>query len=175
GAQRLGDSTVPLADAVHAAGWSWAAPLVRVGAACASLGALLALIAGIGRTTLAMARHDDLPRWLSAVHPRFQVPHRAEVALAAVVCALVLAVDLRGAIGFSSFGVLVYYLIANLSAWTQTGDDRRYPRLLQIIGAVGCAVLVVTLPLTAVVTGMVVFAVGVGYRLLRMRTAPAAP
>ena len=45
-----------------------------------ALGALLALIAGIGRTALAMARDGELPRWLAAVHPRFQVPHRAELA-----------------------------------------------------------------------------------------------
>jgi APA family basic amino acid/polyamine antiporter len=174
GPDRLAGSTAPLADAVHAAGWSWAAPLVRLGAAAASLGALLALIAGVGRTTLAMAREDDLPRWLSAVHPRYQVPHRAEVVLAALVCVLVLTVDLRGAIGFSSFGVLVYYLIANLSAWTQTGGDRRYPRALQAVGALGCAVLVVTLPLVAVVAGLAVFAAGIAYRLLRL-ALPLSP
>jgi hypothetical protein len=55
------------------------------------------------------------------------VPHRAEVAIALVVCAVVLSTDLRGAIGFSSSGVLVYYLVANLSALTQDRADRRYP------------------------------------------------
>ncbi|MEV6967304.1 APC family permease [Hamadaea sp. NPDC051192] len=169
GPEKLAASVAPLADAVHAAGWNWAAPLVRVGAALASLGALLALIAGIGRTALAMARHDDLPRWLSAVHPRYAVPHRAEIALAVVVCALVLTVDLRGAIGFSSFGVLVYYLIANLAAWTQTGADRRYPRILQALGALGCVALVATLPWPAVVGGLAVFGVGLLYRTLRLR------
>jgi len=44
------------------------------------------------------------------------VPHRAELAVGAVVAVLVLVGDLRGAIGFSSFGVLVYYLLAQLSA-----------------------------------------------------------
>lgn len=92
--------------------------MVRAGAALASLGALLALIAGIGRTALAMARNRDLPGWLAAVHPRHRVPHHAEVAVAAVVCALVAAADLRGVIGFSSFGVLVYYAVANASAFT---------------------------------------------------------
>jgi len=73
-----------------------------------------------------MARHDDLPGWLAAVHPRYLVPHHAEIALAlVVVCLLVLVADLRGAIGFSSFGVLLYYLIANVSAFTQTEDQRR--------------------------------------------------
>ncbi|GAA1721221.1 APC family permease [Isoptericola hypogeus] len=160
-------TTTPLADAVD--GSPWAGVVVRVGAAAASLGALLALVAGVGRTTLAMAREGDLPRWLSAVHPRFLVPHRAEVAVAAVVVALVLTVDLRGAIAFSSFGVLVYYAVANASAWTQTGEHRRYPRWLQALGLAGCAVLVVTLPPGAVLTGLGVFAVGLLVRLVRLR------
>ncbi len=159
----------PLAAAVEAGSWGWAAAVVRVGGAAASLGALLALIAGIGRTSLAMARERDLPGWLAAVHPRFKVPHHAEVLLGAVVCVLVLTVDLRGAIGFSSFGVLVYYLVANLSAWTQTGVHRRYPRALQLIGAVGCAALVLSLPLNAVLVGSAVLLAGVMYRLSRVR------
>lgn len=61
GAQGVAASTTPLADTVRESGWAWAAPVVRIGAAAASLGALLALIAGIGRTSLAMAREGDLP------------------------------------------------------------------------------------------------------------------
>jgi APA family basic amino acid/polyamine antiporter len=171
GPAAMAASPAPLTAAVAASGWEWAGLPVRIGAAAASLGALLALIAGVGRTSLAMARHDDLPRWLAAVHPRYQVPHHAEVALAAVVCVLVLVVDLRGAIGFSSFGVLVYYFIANAAAWTQQGSDRRYPRLLQGAGLLGCAVLVVTLPWQAVAIGVAVFVVGAGYRLVRLRRA----
>ena len=71
------------------------------------LGALLALLAGVGRTTLAMARERRpaaAPRL--GRRPRHQVPDRAQVAVGAAVVVLVLVVDLRGAIGFSSFGVL---------------------------------------------------------------------
>jgi basic amino acid/polyamine antiporter, APA family len=158
----------PLAAAVHASGWAWASLAVRLGAAAAALGALLALIAGIGRTTLAMARHDDLPRWLAAVHQRHQVPHHAEVAVATLVCVLIMFTDLRGVIGFSSFGVLLYYLIANLAAYTQGSDRRRFPRILQIIGVLGCGTLVLTLPLRAVFTGALVYAAGISYRAIRM-------
>ena len=63
GPDALATSTAPVATAVKAAGEAWALPFVRVGAAVASLGALLALIAGIGRTSLAMARNGDLPRF----------------------------------------------------------------------------------------------------------------
>jgi APA family basic amino acid/polyamine antiporter len=81
-----------------------------------------------------------------------------------VVIALVAVLDLRGAIGFSSFGVLVYYAVANLAAATQTGADRRWPRALNVVGLVACLVLAATLPLTSVLVGLAVFAVGLAGR-----------
>ena len=157
----------PLADAVAAGPWDWAEPVVRVGAALAAAGALLALVAGLGRTSLAMAREGDLPRWLDAVHPRYQVPHRAELTVAAVVVVLVLVADLRGVIGFSSFGVLLYYFVANAAARAQP-EQRRYPRWLQVLGCAGCLVLVATLPWEAVVAGVLVFLVGIVVRVVRL-------
>jgi len=162
-------SSAPLADAVRAVAAPWVAGVLRLGAALASAGALLALIAGLGRTGLAMARERDLPRWLDAVHPRFRVPHRAELAVAAIVVVLVLTTDLRGAIGFSSFGVLLYYFVANASAYRQSPDARRFPRWLQLVGCTGCLVLVASLPWHSVLIGLVVFALGVLLRLLRLR------
>ncbi len=164
GPEAIADSTAPLATAVDVAGAAWAEPVVRVGAAVASLGALLVLIAGVGRTSLAMAREGDLPRVLDAVHPRFRVPHHAELAVAAVVGVLVLTVDLRGVIGFSSFGVLTYYAIANASAYTQPAEQRRWSRGWNVLGLAGCAVLAVTLPPSAVAIGVGMFAIGLGGR-----------
>ena len=176
GPDTLAASVTPLESAVRTVGADWAVPLVDVGAAVASLGALLALIAGIGRTTLAMAREGDLPRWLSSVHPRFRVPDHAELAIAAAVTILVLTTDLRGAIAFSSFGVLTYYAIANASAWTQSAEWRRWPRALNAIGLVGCVTLVATLPFGAVVAGLAMFAVGLAWRaVMRRRAALSLP
>lgn len=169
GPDDLATSSAPLADAVRAASATWALPVVRVAAALASAGALLALVAGLGRTGLAMARERDLPSFLAAVHPRFGVPHRAELAAGTAVLLLVLTVDVRGAIGFSSFGVLVYYFVANVAAHRQGPDARRFPRWLQVLGAGGCLILVVTLPPSAVLTGLGVLAGGVVVRLLRLR------
>ena len=171
GAASLATSATPLADLVQESGWQAADPLVRFGAAAAALGALLGLIAGISRTGLAMARHGDLPSWLAAVHPRFATPYRAEVVLAAVVIMVILIADLRGAIAFSSFGVLLYYFVANLAALRQPADDRRYPRIIAGLGLVLCAVLVVSLPVEGIVGGTIVVAVGLIGRgaILRLR------
>jgi APA family basic amino acid/polyamine antiporter len=165
----LAGSHAPVDAAVRAAGAVWSVPVVRVGAAVASLGSLLALIAGIGRTTLAMARNGDLPRGLATVDERHQVPARAEVAVAGVVALLVVSTDLRGAIGFSSFGVLVYYAVANASAFTQDARHRRWPRGFNVVGLVGCVTLVATLPVASVAAGVAVLAVGVALRALLRR------
>jgi APA family basic amino acid/polyamine antiporter len=158
----LSEATAPLADAVRAAGLPGLVPVVRVGAAVAALGSLLALILGVSRTTLAMARDRHLPHALAAVHPRFKVPHRAEIAVGGVVAVLAATVDVRGAIGFSSFGVLAYYAIANAGAWTLTRDEGRPPRIVPVLGLVGCLVLAFALPVSSVVSGATVLAVGAG-------------
>ncbi|MGI5513763.1 APC family permease [Streptomyces sp. CA-106131] len=158
GADRLGHAAAPLADAVRAAGVPALAPVVQVGAAVAALGSLLALILGVSRTTLAMARDRHLPGALAAVHPRFQVPHWAELAIGAVVAALAATVDVRGAIGFSSFGVLVYYAIANASAWTI--DSSPASRIAPAVGLLGCLTLAFALPGVSVVVGAGVVCLG---------------
>ena len=160
GADGVAAGPAPLRDAVRAGSLSELAPAVRVGAVAASVGVLVSLLAGVGRTTLAMARDAELPTALAAVHPRYGVPHRAEVVLGAVVVLLVLTMDLRGAIGFSSFGVLTYYAIANASAWTLTGPVRRWLRPVAALGLFGCLVLAATLPVAGVVTGLAVLGAG---------------
>jgi APA family basic amino acid/polyamine antiporter len=164
GPDRLAHAAAPLAEAVRAAGAPALVPVVSIGAALASLGALLALIAGLGRTTLAMARHRDMPGWLAAVHPGHRVPHHAEVAIGVVVTILVCTVDLRGVIGFSSFGVLIYYAIANAAAYTL-----RRRRMLNVCGLAGCLVLIATLPWESAVAGLGVFAVGIAGRAAVLR------
>ncbi|OKH70305.1 transporter [Mycobacterium sp. SWH-M5] len=154
GTDGLAGAAAPLADAVVAVGSGQWQPLVRAGAAIAALGSLLALILGVSRTTLAMARDRHLPPALGVVHPRFGVPHRAEVAVGVVVAVLAAVADLRGAIGFSSFAVLLYYAIANASAATLGR------RAIPAVGLAGCLVLAFTLPLSSVLTGLAVVALG---------------
>jgi APA family basic amino acid/polyamine antiporter len=165
GSAALASASAPLADAVRAAGLPGMEPVVRVGAAVAALGSLLALILGVSRTTLAMARDRYLPHALAAVHPRFKSPHRAEVVVGVVVAAVAAVVDVRGAIGYSSFAVLLYYAIANASAWTLGR------RVIPAIGLIGCLLLAILLPISSVAVGAAVVAVGAVAYWIRRRTA----
>jgi APA family basic amino acid/polyamine antiporter len=154
GSTATASATAALADAVTSAGHPGWTPVVRAGATVAALGSLLALILGVSRTVLAMARDRRLPPALAAVHQRFGTPYRAELAVGAVVAVLAALVDLRGAIGFSSFAVLVYYAIANVSALTLRG------KVIPTAGLIGCVLLAFSLPLASVLTGLAVVALG---------------
>ncbi|GLY53640.1 amino acid transporter [Lentzea sp. NBRC 102530] len=104
------------------------APVIRVAACLAALGSLLSLQLGVSRTALAMARDRRLPSFLADLR-------WAEIATGAVAIILVLTVDVTRAIVFSSFCVLLYYAIANASAWTLG------KRLVPAIGLAGCLTL----------------------------------
>ena len=146
------------------AGAMWKA-IVTIGAAAAAAGALLALVAGVSRTMLGMAREGDLPRPLAHVNPRFSVPQRAEITVGiAVVLLVLLASDVLVAITASAFGVLLYYAVANIAAFTQTEEHRLFPKALQVMGLVGCLLLVAALPGSTLVAGLVLVAIGVAYR-----------
>lgn len=167
GSARLARTSAPLVETARAAGTGWLVPVVQVGAAVAALGSLLALILGVSRTTLAMARDHHLPHALATVHPRFRVPHRAELLIGAVVAILAATTDLRDAIGFSSFAVLIYYAVANASAFTLRPDEGRPHRAIPLIGLLGCVVLAFAMPLWSVLSGVVVLGIGAAAYTIR--------
>ncbi|MFH8487657.1 APC family permease [Streptomyces longisporoflavus] len=175
GPGRLAEATAPLSDGARAAGGDWLVPVVRVGAAVAALGSLLALILGVSRTTLAMARDRHLPHVLAAVHPKSKVPHRAELVVGAVVAVVAATADVRGAIGFSSFGVLAYYAVANASAWTLTVDEGRPARVIPAAGLAGCLALSFALPAPSVIGGAAVLALGAAVYGIRRTVLARTP
>ena len=173
GAPAVAAAPVPLAAAVEAGDLAQLSPLVRVGAAIASLGVLLSLIAGVSRTVFAMASNHDLPAYFASVHPRHRVPHRADLAIGALVTAAIMLADLRTAIGFSSFAVLTYYGIANACALTLERAERRWPKLFSGLGVLGCVTLALSLPLASIAGGLATLAVGAVLYWWRATTRPA--
>jgi APA family basic amino acid/polyamine antiporter len=166
---QLAASHTPLLEAVLKSQMAAGAPVVQAGAAAACLGALLALITGVGRTTLAMARERDLPRPLARIGGKHTVPYVAELAVAAVVILLLLTTDVMTVVGFSSFGVLVYYAVANASAYTLGSHPGYAPKWLNAVGFGACLLLAFTLPPASVLTMTAVLAAGVAGRWLVLR------
>jgi APA family basic amino acid/polyamine antiporter len=166
---QLAASTAPLLDAVANSRLGAGAPLVQAGAAAACLGALLALITGIGRTALAMARERDLPGALARVGGRHTVPYVAELSVAAAVVLLLLTTDVMTVVGFSSFGVLIYYAVANAAAYTLDAHPAHAPKWLNVAGFFSCLLLAFTLPAASVLGMAAVLAVGAAGRFVVLR------
>jgi APA family basic amino acid/polyamine antiporter len=119
--------------------------LVLVVASAASLGSILALLAGVSRTAAEMARDSELPKpfeWRN----RFGSPWVAEVVIAIGASCLVGIGELSWVIGFSSFSVLFYYSVAHLSALGQPKAERILPNFVPVIGFGLCIVLAYSVP-----------------------------
>jgi APA family basic amino acid/polyamine antiporter len=146
--------------------------IIRIVAAIACLGSLVGILAGLSRTSLAMARGGDLPADLGRVSPRTNAPIVAEASIAVIAILGILLLDPAGLIGFSSCAVLCYYAIAQVSALRQPKAERWLPRIVQQAGLAGCLLLAVTLPWQSIVGTAVVLAVGLA---IRRATRPRAP
>jgi|SRR5882672_8728413 len=187
GAAALARASAPLAVVVETSRWPWLTPIVRAGAAVASLGVLLSLLAGVSRTVFAMASNGDFPAFLARVHPRYRIPDAALLVVGSIVVVAVLAADIRHAIGFSSFAVLMYYAIANAAAMTLDVHEpagppqgripeceartyssaRRGSRALAACGIGGCLLLAFSVPAGSLLGGCVLLALGAAAFFLR--------
>ncbi|WP_430868508.1 APC family permease [Demequina aurantiaca] len=145
--------------------------VVTVAAVLATFGAMLAVMAGAGRTAMAMARERDLPAAL-AVQGKAGAPWRAELVVAVLAVGLVWT---RGAnlLLVSVATVLTYYAVANLAAIRQRRAGRtaglRVPVAVSVFGLVASLTLAaVALPAGAgaAVPAVVVVALILGWPLV---------
>ena len=158
GAERLAGESSPLATLV-----GMTAPalgvLVRVGAAVAAGSALLSVLVGISRMTLAMARRGELPRPLATVGAR-GTPWRADLAGGAVALVLAVLAGPVAAITLSACSVLVYYAVVNLAALRLAPMQRHWPEWTSWLGLVLCLGLAVLLPARQVLITAAALVVG---------------
>ena len=141
----LGDLGKALATAATPLAKVSGLPLIAtLVAAAASLGSMLALLAGVSRTAAVMSEDRELPKAF-ALRNRFGSPWLAEVVIAAGAISLSAVGDLRWVIGFSSFSVLFYYSVGHLSALRQ-GKPSVTQRIVAVAGLLLCAALAVSVP-----------------------------
>ena len=161
----LADSATPVADSAPE---HWRGVIIVV-AVAASLGSLATILAGLSRTSMAMALEGDLPPRLGVVWGRTSSPAVAEITMASVAMIISVALDPLWLVGISSTTVLSYYALAHLAAARLPSLDRRLPRVVAWLGLVGCVALVATLPWIPLITGLSVAMVGVGVWFLVIR------
>jgi len=116
-------------------------PIVTIGAITAMLGVLLNLILGLSRVLLAMGRRADAPTAFAHIDPKHHSPQHSVIGVAVIISVFALLGDIKLAWSFSAFTVLIYYSITNLAALKQPPEERRYPKIIQIVGLSSCLFL----------------------------------
>ena len=169
GVSALAASTSPLADAIDP---RWALPIALL-AALACLGSLAGILAGLSRTSLAMACERDLPGPLARISPRAGAPVVSEALIAIIAIGIALLLQPAQLVAASSAAVLVYYAIAHVSALRQPAAERWQPRLVAGAGLAGCLVLVASLPAASLIGTAGILVVGLGARLIALRARAA--
>lgn len=137
---------------------------VVVVAVLASLGSMLALLAGVSRTAASMGEDRELPG-LFTRRNRHGSPWLAELVIAVGAIGLVAVGDLSWVIGFSSFSVLFYYSIGHLSVLRQPAAERVIPSWVAVAGFLLCWALAFTVPGPAVPVSLVILALAIGVRV----------
>ena len=166
GSAGLASATAPLETIAATFGVPAIRIVVAVAAITAMLGVLLNLVLGVSRVVLAMARRGDLPAPLARIDERSS-PRIAVMVTGVVIAVLVAIGSVRTTWSFSAFTVLVYYALTNLAALRLPAADRRFPRVLAVIGLAGCIGLAVWVEPAVWLAGLVVIAVGLGVRHAR--------
>ena len=139
-------------------GWPWLGPALRLAAVLAAGGVLMGLVLLVAGTVATLARDRHLPAGLAVREGPKLIPRRATLVVAAFVIVSVVLVDVRQAIAFASFCVLVHFALAHASAWTL--DARWSRRIVPALGLLGCLGIAVLLPWQSVLAGVIVLAIG---------------
>ena len=141
-------TAAPLETLARLAGDGPLTPAVRVAAVLAAGGALLSLLAGVGRTLFAMGRGGDAPAALATISGR-GVPHRAQLVAAGGAGLVVLLGGVGVALALSAVSILTYYGVAHLAALRLRAGEGRPPRIVPLLGLLGCATVACSLVLLA--------------------------
>ena len=150
-------------------------PVITIAAITAMLGVLLNLILGLSRVLLGMARRRDVPGILARINPKTQSPVPAVLVTSVIIGLLVLSGDVVFTWSFSAFTVLIYYSITNLSALMMPAELRIYPRIIPVLGLVGCLFLAFWIEPKIWISGLVLIGIGLIWHTVAHRIASDKP
>jgi APA family basic amino acid/polyamine antiporter len=108
---------------------------------------LLALLPGVSRVLVAMARDKNMPQIFKTIHPVHNSAYIADFSVLVLVVAGVLYLNVIDAIKLSAFFILIYYSITNLSTLKLPKNKRLFPIFYPLYGIASCLILCLCLGL----------------------------
>jgi APA family basic amino acid/polyamine antiporter len=167
GVPRLSHSSSPLEDMMAVVGSGVGMAIITAGALLTTFNEGLSDLLGVSRVAFAMGRESDLPVGLARLGAG-QNPWRSVLFVGAISILVAAFAPFYVAVAVSSFGTLLYYCVANLSALRLPRQQRMFPRWLAVAGLIGCAGLAFALAPQEVGIGLAILIAGITFRSLRL-------
>ena len=167
GAATISNSSSPLESTMIVLGSMLGIVIIAAGALLTTFNEGLSDLLGVSRVAFAMGRNGDLPVELSKLG-RETNPWRSVLAVGLIAIIVSAFAPFSLAVAISSFGTLLYYTVANLSALRLSKAQRTFPVALSAAGLVGCVGLAFSLSPLEIAIGIGILAVGLSYRSIRL-------
>jgi APA family basic amino acid/polyamine antiporter len=118
----------PIAIGIDQTGKSWGSFLVKLGAICGLTSTMVVMLLGQSRVFFSMSRDGLLPRWASAIHPRFRTPWISSifVGIFVAIFASVIPIAILGEL--VSIGTLLAFVIVCAGVWAIRRTNPELPR-----------------------------------------------
>jgi APA family basic amino acid/polyamine antiporter len=145
----------PIAIGIDATGVSWGSLLVKVGAIFGLFTVMLVMLLGQSRVFFSMSKDGLLPRWASAIHPKFRTPWISNMLVGSIVAFLPALLPIDKLSELVNMGTLLAFAIVSAGVWILR---RRHPEMerpfrtpfvpvIPILGIISALYLMVSLPL----------------------------
>jgi APA family basic amino acid/polyamine antiporter len=116
----------PVALGIDATGVVWGSLLVKIGAVLGLATVMLVMLLGQSRVFFSMSRDGLLPKWASAIHPRFRTPWISNIVVGTIVAFLPALLPIDRLSELVNMGTLLAFAIVSAGVWILR---RRNPEL----------------------------------------------
>src|SRR6201996_6178042 len=153
----------PVAIGIDATGVRWGGLLVKIGAVFGLGTVMLVMLLGQSRVFYSMSRDGLLPKWASAIHPKFRTPWISNIIVGTVVAFLPALLPIDKLSAMVNMGTLLAFAIVSAGVWILRVRQPELHRpfktplvpLVPICGIISALYLIANLPtLTWIVVGI---------------------
>jgi APA family basic amino acid/polyamine antiporter len=107
----------PVALGIDATGVTWGSLLVKLGAVLGLATVMLVMLLGQSRVFFSMSKDGLLPKWASAIHPKFRTPWISTIIVGAVVAVMPAFKDIDFLSDLVNIGTLLAFTIVCAGVW----------------------------------------------------------
>jgi len=160
----------PVAIGIDKTGVAWGGLLVKIGAVFGLFTVMLVMLLGQSRVFFSMSRDGLLPKWASAIHPKFRTPWISNMVVGTIVAFLPAILPIDRLAELVNMGTLLAFTIVSAGVWilrVRHPDLERPFRtplvpLVPILGILSAFYLMLNLPLLTWIVAIAWLIIGLG-------------